>query len=60
MDLFMPKDSNFQNKVMDLTVEENWFLYYPFVYPDPDHYVDGLSDLESGQKQKRANKKNKK
>ena len=34
LDLFMPKDSNFQNKVMDLTVDENKFIYYPFVYPE--------------------------
>ena len=34
LDLFMPKDSNFQNKVMELTVEENKFIYYPFVYPE--------------------------
>lgn len=36
LDLFMPKDSNFQNKVMDLTVDQNRFIYYPFNYPDPD------------------------
>ena len=38
LELFMPHDSNFQNKVMDLTVEYNRFLYYPFVYPDPDRF----------------------
>lgn len=33
-DLFMPKDSNFQNKVVDLTVESDHFIYFPFVYPE--------------------------
>ena len=33
-DLFVPKDGNFQNKINDLTLDENRFIYYPFVYPE--------------------------
>jgi hypothetical protein len=30
----MPKDPLFQNKLMDLTLDENRFIYYPFEYPE--------------------------
>ena len=32
----MPNEPKFQNKVIDLTLEDNRFLYYPFVFPDPE------------------------
>jgi len=34
LDLFMPKDSNYQNRINDLSIEDHRFLYYPFVFPE--------------------------
>lgn len=31
LDVFMPKDANFQNKVNELTIDGNHFIYYPQV-----------------------------
>ena len=56
MDLFMPKDSNFQNKVMDLTLDDNRFVYYPFVFPDPDTIPKLLTESHK-QKMKKLKKK---
>lgn len=37
-DLFVPKDAHYQNRVQDLSVDDNRFVYYPFVYPDKEQY----------------------
>mmetsp|Transcript_18146 Transcript_18146/g.31012 ORF Transcript_18146/g.31012 Transcript_18146/m.31012 type:complete len:369 (+) Transcript_18146:240-1346(+) len=45
MDLFMPKDQNYQNKIMDLKVDGshqrmpnlmNHFVFYPYQFPDKE------------------------
>ena len=55
LDLFMPMDSNFQFKVMDLTVGCHQFLYYPFLYPEEPNSKASVKRKASITKKERRN-----